>query len=392
MIAQIITYNAVNTGLLVAKPNWANEITVTLDLPTDVSKEPITFNESRRNFAASSRYSMKWTSYLNNVVDSVELRIFLTRIRAEPILVPLWPDVCEIVVPVTGGSTSIGLLDYPVRYGSTWVIANPDFSQYEIVWNVSLSSVVSLATITGGGTGGGTVYAWPAGTYMYPLIQGRLSDRPKPESITDESLEVEFTIQESSNFSMRVTPGTVTLATVGSHIPAFASTPLFDVAPNFSRPIDWTEMPDVVYEHIGFLREDQQRVYDHRNPRGQELEFYQSDRASAQRIVYFWRDRRANTRRFMVPTWRGDFRMQQDTPVAGNPTWIVCDYNEFGDAGREVQPGDPYIALIDANDAIDPYQLSGTTDAPASAPVVTGYTAAPYEFVSGDDGFNVTIS
>ena len=64
MIAQIITYNAVNTGLLVAQPNWDSEVTVTLELPTDVSKEPITFNESRRNFAAYSRYSMKWTSYL----------------------------------------------------------------------------------------------------------------------------------------------------------------------------------------------------------------------------------------------------------------------------------------------------------------------------------------
>ena len=56
-------------------------------------------------------------------MDSTELRIFLTRIRAEPILVPLWPDVCEIT-RCHERANNITLYDLPVRYGALWIIAN----------------------------------------------------------------------------------------------------------------------------------------------------------------------------------------------------------------------------------------------------------------------------
>ena len=78
-------------------------------------------------------------------------------------------------------------------------------------------------------------------------------------------------------------------------------------------------MPDVVYEHIGFFREDQQRVYDHRNPRGLEMEFYLTNRADVQRLEYFWRDRRATTKRFMIPTWRDDMRMTTGYALRSKP-------------------------------------------------------------------------
>jgi hypothetical protein len=133
MIGRIITFSGSEFGLLMAQPNWDTEVKITLTLPTDVEKQPITFAESRRNFAASSRYTMEWTSYLSNAADATELRIFLTRVRGESIIVPLWPDGCEIQTAATAGATSITLLDLPVRSGATWIIANDDFSVWELV-------------------------------------------------------------------------------------------------------------------------------------------------------------------------------------------------------------------------------------------------------------------
>jgi hypothetical protein len=375
MIARIITFQGAQYGLLAAPPNWDSEVKVTLELPTDVSKELITFYESRRNFAQSARYKMSWTAYLSDAASSTELRLFLTRIRGEAIFVPLWPDVCEIIPALVAGSTLFQLVDLPVRFGINWIIAKQDFSTWEIV---TVSSVnqdarrVHLAV--------GVTHAYPAGTQIYPLLLGRLDDdRPKPEAITDESLEVELTIRENSQFSARVSPAAMPLPVIGPHIPAFSTTKKWDVAPSHVRPLDWTEMPDIVYEHVGFLRQEQQRVYDHRTPRGQELEFYQSDRQSAAKIEYFWRDRRANVLRFMIPTYRGDLRMSEDTPLAGHPAWIKCEKSFFSDPGRAPEPGDAFIALISGDDAVDPYLLGSVIDEAQSSRLVATHNVAVHK-------------
>ena len=191
---------------------------------------------------------------------------------------------------------------------------------------------------------------------------GRLDKRPQPEAITDETLEVELVMKESSDYPYTVSTTPVTLTTVGSNIPSFSALPLWDIAPNFSRPLDWTEMPDVFYQQVGFLRREQLRDYQHKVPRGQELEFYQADRTSISKIENFWRTSLATTLRFCVPTYRGDLRMLADTP--GGSTLIRCEKSEFSDPAREPQPGDPFIALIDSSNNVTPYQVS-TSDLPS---------------------------
>jgi len=377
LVARIITYNATQYGLLAAQPNWDTEVKVSMDLPTDVSKEVITLQESRRTFARSARYKMSWRSYFPTASDATEVRLFLTRIRGEPVMVPLWPDQCELQSDYTAGGSTMSLIDDAARWGIYWIICNSDFSQWEILSVASVDLVANTITLTAGAANN-----WSAGSYLYPLIIGRLDEKPKPEWITDETAEADFTIRENSAFAYRVTPATSTIATVGSNIPAFSSFSLWTIPPNFSRPLDWTAMPDVVYEHVGFLREDQQRAYDHRTARGQELEFYQNGRDTISAIEYFWRDRRANTLRFMVPTFRGDLRMLNNTPVAGNPTWIVCEKSYFSNAAREAQPGDGYIALIDSNNAITPYALSTAVDDPPNTRLVVATVASVGTFTA----------
>jgi hypothetical protein len=250
------------------------------------------------------------------------------------------------------------MVDLPARWGAGWIITDENFTSWEILAVSSLDLALKQIHLPAGGVS----QAYPKGTLLYPLIFGRLEERPKPEAITDEALEIEFKIKENSAFAVRLTPASSTLQTVGNHIPEFQTAYKWTVTPNHSRPLDWTEMPDVVYEHVGFLREDQQRVYDHRTPRGQELEFYQSDRTSIAQIEYFWRVHRATTLRFMIPTYRGDLRMLADTPTPSHPTWIRCERSFFSNPGRLPQPGDPYVALINKNDFVTPYQLSSAVD------------------------------
>jgi len=366
MIAQIITYQGATTGLLCAQPNWDTQVKVALEIPTDIAKQPITFTESRRNFAQSARYSMAWMAYLPTAANATELRIFLTRIRGEAVAVPLWTDACELDTVAAIGATTVFTLDAPVRYGTPWIIANDDFSIYEIVSVSALSAVSGHFQLTVSAT----TKAWNVGDRMWPLMFGRFSDRPRPESISDECFEVELKVQENADFSKRLSTIAAALPTVGSHIPAFSTTPLWTTAPNFVRPLDWTEMPDVTYELIGFLRQEQQRVYDHRNARGMEFEYYQNTRDTIDNIELFFRTQRGPVLRFMVPTWHGDMRMSADTPVGGSAAWIMVEDTEFGDPQREAQPGDPYIALIDPDQSVDPYQLSSAfSDSSSSSSV-----------------------
>jgi hypothetical protein len=374
MIARIVNVQGTQMGLLAAQPNWATQIKVTLELPTDVSKEAITFNESRRNFAQSARYSLAYQCYLNNAADATELRLFLSRIRSEMVAVPMWTDACETARAHGPGNTNILLVDLPARFGSTWIITTDDFSTFEFVTVQSLNTnnnMIAHLLV-------GLTHTYAAGCKMYPLLFGKFEERPKPEAITDEALDVGFKIKENSAFALRLSPTPVALPVVGSHIASFASTRKWDLIPNWSRPLDWTEMPDVVYEQVGFLRNEQSRVYDHRNARGQELEFYQAERASAGKIEYFWRDRRATTLRFFMPTFRGDLRMLYDTPVAGHPKNIRCEKSFFSNPAREAQPGDPFICVIDHNDSIDPYQLSNANDLPAETQLVATQNVAAH--------------
>ena len=366
MIAQLVNFNGAQAAMLAARPNWDTPIKLTLDLPSDVEKQAITFLESRRNFAKSARYTFEWRCYLSNAADATELRILLTRLRGESVIVPLWTDVCELQNPITQGQSSWTLYDIPARGGVTWVITDETFTTWEFITVQSLNYTTQVMQATAG-----VSRAYPAGTFLYPLIIGRLEERPKPEAITDETFEADFKLKESSEFALRLGPASTGVASyVGGRIPQFQALPKWTTTPNHSRPLDWTEMPDIVYQTVGFLREDQQRVYDHRNARGQELEFYQSDRASVAQIERFYRDRRATTLPFMISTYRGDLRLLYNTPVPGHPTWIQCEHSEFTDPGREAQPGDPFIAMIGPDDVVYPYQLSNTIDSPPNQSIL----------------------
>ena len=71
----------------------------------------------------------------------------------------------------------------------------------------------------------------------------------------------------------------------------------------------------------------------------------------------------------MIPTYRGDLRMLADTPTPAHPTWIRCERSFFSNPGRDAQPGDPFIALIDHSDAVFPHQMASAVDVHQVNPV-----------------------
>lgn len=347
MIAGFISYNSETLALLLAPPDWSTAVKIDLELPADVDRNQVSARESRRTFAQSARYSMTYRAGLASSSESTELRIYLARLKGETVAVPLWTDGVPLSAALAAGATVIPVDDQPVRYGAEWIILSEDLATFEIVvTNTVTSSSITLTT--------GTANAWPTGTLMFPLMFGKLIERPKIEAITDEHLEADLKVQENSPFARRLNPFGGAIPTVGASIPAFSTVPLWNVQPNWSRPIDWSEV-DVLYQSIGFGRQEQQRVYPQATRRGQELEFYQSGRENLAKIERLFVDRRAMVRPFMLPTFRGDLRLAADVSIGASS--LTIEANEFTDPARTVQPGDPYIALID-DAGIDPCKIT----------------------------------
>ena len=217
---------------------------------------------------------------------------------------------------------------------------NDDATVFEIV----TVSDVAAGTIT---LASGVTLDWPSGTMMFPLLFGKLVGRPKFNAETDELLDGRIKIQENSTYARRLNPiAGSALATVGANVPDFSSKPLWNIAPDeATRPLDTTEV-DILYQAIGFLRQDQQYVYAQPVRRGLEMAFYQDSRENIAAITRFFTDRAGPVKTFMVPTFRDDVRLS-DGAIAGGQNYLSFLVNDFFDTTRPLNPGDPYIALIE---------------------------------------------
>jgi len=348
---KFIDYGGETVALLLATPNWAQSLEVSMTLPTAIDKA-ISARESRRAFATSMRYSLGYTVDFFSTRQATDLRLWLNRLKGETVAVPLWTDAVEISVTANAGSDTFAkTATMPVRYGSEWIVLSDDLSAYEIV----VVSAIDAGTVT---LVDALAMTWPAGTLLFPLLFGKLAERPQFDAVTDEALSGAIKIQENSPFARRLNPTAVTLPTVGGGVPAFSTAKLFAATPQWSRVLDRSEA-DVLYQALGFLRQEQQYVYQQPVRRGLEMEFDCYTRADMTAIERLFSDRRGTTRPFLVPTHRGDLRITQDLPIAGNATRITIEQpSRYSDPDYGDHPGAPYLALIDANGAIDARKIT----------------------------------
>ena len=358
MTAQFINYNgpfgAEAIALLLASPNWDVEPKCEPQLPTDVASHPISAFESRRTFAGSSRYELTYKAEFWSIQEQTEFRLWLNQLKDQTIAVPLWTDDCVMTAPAIAGATSLNIGDHPARSGLEWIVIAPDASTYEIVQ----ASAVGANSITLASPG--LANNWPAGTICFPLMFGEFSEpgtgRVKIEAITDELSSCEIKIKENSVFQRRLNPYGTGVPTVGANVSNFSTTPLWTVQPNWVQVMDQSDV-DITAQLIGFGRLDSKLVYNLPAKRGLEMEFFQMSRDDIAAIERFFFDRRGTTRPFMIPTFRGDLRVSQDLPIAGQPHLITIEQpNEYSDPVRTPHPGDPYVALVDRN-GVDPQKV-----------------------------------
>jgi hypothetical protein len=362
---KFITIGAETIALCLAMPDWSRDVTVELTLPTDVARS-LNARESRRNFAASFRYSLGYTALFGDARESTDANLWLLRLKGEEtVAVPLWTDGVELAAAANAGATVLDKTsDMPVRFGAEWIVLNAEASTYEIVTVQSVTA--TLLSLTSGLT-----MNWPAGTFAYPLLFGQLTERPQGEELTDEITEAALKFEEDDVFARRLSTAAGALASVGAGIPEFSSARLWDIAPLHERPLSRTEV-DIVSKQIGFGRRKQRRVRSQPVRRGTERTYAADGRAEIGRIERFFRDRRANVYNFLQPSGRGDLRITQDLPIAGNTSLVTVEATRFTDPAYLLHPSAPFFALVQRGDppTVTPLRVN-------SVDIAGLHTAAP---------------
>jgi hypothetical protein len=336
---KFLTHSDETIALLLAPPNRTVRPRVTPTLPFTNIDRALSGRQERRTFGQSSRYSFEYTPRFRTVKESTEFRLGLVRLKDEPLAVPLWNDGITMTSPCLAGASSLakGNTDHPVRYGAEWVAIGANGShEILVVTNLSANALTLDKP---------TENAWPAGTMVYPLLFGRFSPRPTLTSVTPRTVTGGLTIVEDSPYARRLNPFASGIATVGPAVPELSAMPFWTLEPNWKDVLDTTEV-DIIYRAIGFLRQEQRRVYPQPVVRGLEMEFVCRSRAIIAAVENFFANRRGPVRPFMIPTFRDDLELTQDVN-AGDTTLHIAGGNVFSDpAYAETHPGWPFLALV----------------------------------------------
>ncbi len=348
-------------ALILARPNRSTHPRLTLEIPFTETDRAISAREARRAFGRSSRYTLEYAPWLKNAGMATEFRIGLERLHAELVAVPLWDDVIVLNTGCSASATSLQKTSLdPARFGAKWLVMSPTEPS---TWSGFVYEIITVTGISGNTVtvaSPGMANAWPAGTLLYPLLYGRLEDRPQLDSRTPQKVTGVLKIREDSAFSQKINVYNGVIPTVGSNIAAFSGYPIWDVEPAWVQVLDTTEV-DLILEQIGFLRQRQKYVYQQPVRRGLEMEFVCSNRSTIAAIEKLFVDRKGPVRPFMVPTFRQDLVITQDLPISGNTNKINIQSSEYSDPLRPAHPGDPFFALLQPGQ-VDPVKVTTVVD------------------------------
>lgn len=361
MIAQFINYTGIlgaeTIGLCLVQPNRVQQPKKTLSFPSDVSRLAPSKKESRRTFANSARYQTTYLATLRTAADLTEFRLFLNQLKTQTVAVPLWDDGCQLTAAANIAALTLATDQHPACSGAEWIIVSPDFLTYEIV----TTDTIGANTVH---VPAGIANNWPIGSLLYPLLFGRLVDRPELDDITPSRGTFPLTFKEDSPYARRLNQWNATIATVGAQVTqtGLSALPLWTLEPRWERVLDRTEI-DTIFEEIGFTRQEATRDFGYPVARGIEAEFWCKGRDQIAFLEKIFADRRGAVSTFMYPTWRRDLELTADLPISGHVRQINIAASEYSDATRTAHPGDPYIAIIEsvsgqALAGVDPHQIA----------------------------------
>jgi hypothetical protein len=338
-------------ALCLAPANWRTPPKLTAEFPFTDIERAILGNETRRSFGLTKKHGLEYSPIFLNDFDSTAFRLGLNRLKTELVGVPLWIDLCVTHATLFSAGTSLVLNNLPARYGSHWILLAADGFTFEIVTVTAVNEstlTLTLAARTGP--------IWSFGSRIYPLLFGKFAERPQLESITPSVVEGGLRFIEDSDITEKISARSIGIDIVGSHIFAFTAYKLWTMQPcSEPRWIDTTEA-DILYEQLGFGRQDQAYPQQNWNRRGLEVEFDCRTRDEIAYVENCFNSRVGPVRPFFIPTWRNDLKLAAD--VAATDDTIEIEESRYEDAAYDDHPGSAFIALIDADGSVYPQRVT----------------------------------
>lgn len=177
------------------RPNWAGGITERLDWLSNVLAS-LSGSEQRQAVRLSPRRSFEMT--INPLGrDRSYADLFLHRLVAEEMLIPLWHDRAKLTAPIVSGE-SFAAFDNTYREHEVdqCALLYKDAFTWEVIY-ISASAdsgLTSADPITGD---------WPAGTVVHPMRAARLSEDSNFSALTGRVGEAQllFTMSRENDFA-----------------------------------------------------------------------------------------------------------------------------------------------------------------------------------------------
>jgi len=187
--SEIISVNSEDVVLLIAEPNWREPIKIDYALKTQIG-EGLTGIEYRMPEQSAPLLKMSWSGHYEET-DFAAIRNLIPNLQGRRVAVPIWPDFSL----AAGWSGRIH--DAMINVGFDEGFINVAF------------------TIDG---------SQPAGTYVYPMVIGRLKT-PEEKGLEDNKVIVDWQVIEESPWNTRITFNASDPASFDSFTPNYLSEP-----------------------------------------------------------------------------------------------------------------------------------------------------------------------
>jgi uncharacterized phage protein (TIGR02218 family) len=337
-------------------PSWTSEVSLSLTIPD--SYTPSQSNKtSARAFAASLRYTMAYTGYVDDADSLVDIQKGCTRLKDTPqVVIPLWTDIIVTSRDTPAGNHTIHYTGQPpARYGQWFVFLNTTTWLYEFIQ----VTAITATTITYSGT---TANDWPTKSYLFPVMWGRFQKQPIMKMVTDCRAEIDIDFKEHGNIGQALSPWAQAnpLQNISSAIGTSGTSRLYDVTANYTGSETNTTAVDIDWEMIGEGRLDADFAYPQGPRRLTELNVSYASRDVISRIESIFLDRRGRLHNLWVPTFRDDIPLNAPVPTPGSPAVVGAgDFgNRYYDANFE-SAGFGYLCLNDNAGNFDCFKAVG---------------------------------
>jgi hypothetical protein len=250
-------YNGIQVWLLDVEPDWDSEaVQCEFSLLSDTEKS-LSEREGRRPYSATLRCKLQYPAMAQGS-KARELSGGLRQVKADPIVVPLWPAMVRwadrATRPIGGGLN---------------IVFKDDWSQWEIYEAVEPG--------------------WPAADdHLCPLLWGRLENKT-PEWLDSEKARLAVSLVEESQASYAVSPAAVVFGNGPTPAGYGAAPKLFPFDVNFAQSVKGTVDEVVLRQPIGFARQQMETYYGQTPAREQDSHHQVGAAVDCGKILDFFR-------------------------------------------------------------------------------------------------------